>query len=125
MTLVQIIILAAIVTIAAVVCFTIITGKTPEQKTEEPVDNEPPKPRVTPPTDRNVYTFSLDSMLEAEEWQMLFSAGWEFVTCYKEEYKDYAGCYPEAPGFTRTAWHYVFRRTGSNNVIKGLNTKSI
>ena len=80
-----------------------------------PAASEPTRPRVTPPADRGVYTFSLDSQLKAEEWQMLFNSGWSFVTCNTEQYKSYAGGGPGDPGFTRTRWHYVFRRTGGQN----------
>ena len=69
-----------------------------------------PKPRVSPPSDSSVYTFKTNSELKAEEWEMLFNAGWEFVTSNTETYTDYAGCYPDAPKFTRTCWHYVFRK---------------
>ena len=72
-----------------------------------------PEPRVSPPSDSFVYTFKTDSELKAEEWEMLFNAGWEFVTSNTETYTDYAGCYPEAPEFTRTCWHYVFRKKQS------------
>ena len=48
---------------------------------------EPPKytpieshPRLSPPTDSTVYTFKLDSELKAKECEVLFNAGWEFVT---------------------------------------------
>jgi hypothetical protein len=68
------------------------------------------KPRVSPPSDSSVYTFKLDSELKTEEWEMLFNAGWEFVTSNTETYTDYAGCYPDAPKFTGTYWHYVFRK---------------
>ena len=71
------------------------------------------KPRVSPPSDSSVYTFNTDSELNAEEWKMLFNAGWEFVTSNTEIYTDYAGCYPEAPEFTKTCWHYVFRKKHS------------
>ena len=72
-----------------------------------------PKPRVSPPSDSSVYTFKTDSELKAEEWEMLFNAGWEFVTSNTETYTDYAGCYPDAPKFTKTCWHYVFRKKPS------------
>ena len=81
---------------------------------------EPPKytpieshPRLSPPTDSTVYTFKLDSELKAEEWELLFNAGWEFVTSNTETYTDYAGCYPEAPKYTKTCWHYVFKKKPS------------
>ena len=72
-----------------------------------------PKPRVSPPSDSSVYTFKTDSELKAEEWEMLFNAGWEFVTSNTETYTDYLGNFPEAPKVTRTRWHYVFRKKPS------------
>ena len=72
-----------------------------------------PNSRVTPPSDSSVYTFNTDSKLKVEEWKFLINAGWEFVTSNTETYTDYAGCYPEAPEFTRTCWHYVFRKKHS------------
>ena len=72
-----------------------------------------PKSRVSPPSDSSVYTFNTDSKLKVEEWKFLINAGWEFVTSNTETYTDYAGCYPEAPEFTRTCWHYVFRKRQS------------
>ena len=69
--------------------------------------------RVTPPSDSSVYTFNTDSELKTEEWEMLFNAGWEFVTSNTETYTDYAGCYPDAPEFTGTCWHYAFRKKQS------------
>lgn len=72
-----------------------------------------PKFRVSPPSNSSVYTFNTDSELKTEEWKMLLNAGWEFVTSNTETYTDYAGCYPEAPEFTRTCWHYVFRKKPS------------
>ena len=68
------------------------------------------KPRLSLPTDENVYVFSMNSELTAAEWQTLFNAGWTLVTSNTEQYEDYAGCYPEAPKFHRTRWHYVFRK---------------
>ena len=72
-----------------------------------------PEPRLSPPSDSSVYTFKTDSELKAEEWEFLFNAGWEFVTSNTETYTDYAGCYPDAPEFTGTCWHYVFRKKQS------------
>ena len=72
-----------------------------------------PKSRVSPPSDSPVYTFNTDSKLKVEEWKFLINAGWEFVTSNTETYTDYAGCYPDAPEFTRTCWHYVFRKKSS------------
>ena len=72
-----------------------------------------PEPRLSPPSDSSVYTFKTDSKLKVEEWKFLINAGWEFVTSNTETYTDYAGCYPEAPEFTRTCWHYVFRKKQS------------
>ena len=72
-----------------------------------------PESRVSPPSDSSVYTFNTDSKLKVEEWKLLFNAGWEFVTSNTETYTDYAGCYPDAPKFTRTCWHYVFRKKQS------------
>ena len=71
------------------------------------------KPRVSPPSDSSVYTFKTDSKLKVEEWKFLINAGWGFVTSNTETYTDYAGCYPEAPEFTKTCWHYVFRKKPS------------
>ena len=72
-----------------------------------------PKSRVSPPSDSSVYTFKTDSELKVEEWEMLFNAGWEFVTSNTETYTDYLGNFPEAPKVTRTRWHYVFRKKPS------------
>ena len=72
-----------------------------------------PKSRVSPPSDSSVYTFNTDSKLKVEEWKFLINAGWEFVTSNMETYTDYAGCYSEAPEFTKTCWHYVFRKKQS------------
>ena len=72
-----------------------------------------PKFRVSPPSDSSVYTFKTDSKLKVEEWKFLINAGWEFVTSNTETYTDYAGWYPEAPEFTRTCWHCVFRKKPS------------
>ena len=69
-----------------------------------------PKPRVSPPSDSPVYTFNTDSELKTEEWKFLINAGWKFVTSNTDTYTDYARCYPETPEFTRTCWHYVFRK---------------
>ena len=69
--------------------------------------------RVSPPSDPSVYTFKTDSKLKVEEWKFLINAGWEFVTSNTETYTDYAGCYPDAPEFTKTCWHYVFRKKQS------------
>ena len=68
---------------------------------------------MSPPSDSSVYTFNTDSELKTEEWKMLLNAGWEFVTSNTETYTDCAGWYPEAPEFTRTCWHYVFRKKQS------------
>ena len=72
-----------------------------------------PEPRVSPPSDSSVYTFKTDSELKAEEWEMIFNAGWEFVTSNTETYTDYAGCYPDVSEFTGTCWHYVFKKKQS------------
>ena len=72
-----------------------------------------PEPRVSPPSDSSVYTFKTDSKLKTEEWEMLFNAGWEFVTSNTQTYTDYLGDFPEAPKVTRTSWHYVFRKKPS------------
>ena len=72
-----------------------------------------PKSRVSAPSDSSVYTFRTDSKLKVEEWKFLINAGWEFVTSNMETYTDYAGCYPEAPEFTKTCCHYVFRKKQS------------
>ena len=72
-----------------------------------------PEPRLSPPSDSSVYTFKTDSKLKTEEWEMLFNAGWEFVTSNTEPYTDYLGDFPEAPKVTRTSWHYVFRKKPS------------
>lgn len=76
--------------------------------------NEPPRPRIVLPTESNIYTFSLDSQLKPEEWQLILNAGWSFLTCTTEQYVDYAGCYPGAPKYHRTRWNYVFRRQGGS-----------
>lgn len=75
--------------------------------------NEPPRPRIVLPTDCDIYTFSLDSQLKPEEWQMILNAGWSFLTCNTEPYTYYAGNYPDAPRHHGTRWHYVFHRTES------------
>lgn len=67
-------------------------------------------PRITPVIDSSVYTFKLDSELTADEWQMLFNAGWEFVTSNIEQYDDYAHWGPDAPKIHKTRWNYVFRK---------------
>ena len=72
-----------------------------------------PEHLVSPPSDSSVYTFKTDSELKAEEWEMLFNAGWEFVTSNTDTYTDYLGDFPEAPKVTRTSWHYVFRKKQS------------
>lgn len=72
-----------------------------------------PKFRVSLPSDSSVYTFKTDSKLKTEEWKFLINAGWELVTSNTETYTDYAGCYPDAPEFTGTCWHYVFRKKQS------------
>ena len=72
-----------------------------------------PEPRLSPPSDSSVYTFKTDSKLKVEEWKFLINAGWEFVTSNTETHTDYAGCYPDAPEFTGTCWHYVFRKKPS------------
>lgn len=82
------------------------------------VTNELPEPRIVLPTDSDIYTFSLNSQLKPEEWQMILNAGWSFLTCTTEQYVDYAGCFPEAPSFYRTRWNYVFRRIGNDNACK-------
>ena len=72
-----------------------------------------PEPRLSPPSDSSVYTFKTDSKLKVEECKFLINAGWEFVTSNMETYTDYAGCYPEVPKYTKTCWHYVFRKKQS------------
>lgn len=74
--------------------------------------SQPPKPRIVPPTDSDIYTFTTDSQLKPDEWMMLLNGGWLLLTCTTEQYKDYAGCYPDAPCYHRTRWHYVFHRVG-------------
>ena len=74
------------------------------------VANQPQKPRIVLPTDSDIYSFATDSKLTPEEWQLILNAGWLLLTCTPEQYKDYAGCWPEAPSFTRTRWHYVFHK---------------
>ena len=74
--------------------------------------SQPPKPRIVPPTDSDIYTFTTDSQLKPDEWMMLLNGGWLLLTCTTEQYKDYAGCYPDAPCYHRTRWHYVFHRIG-------------
>ena len=68
------------------------------------------QPRITPVIDSSVYTFKLDSELTADEWQMLFNAGGEFVTSNTEQYNDYAHWGPDAPKIHKTLWNYVFRK---------------
>ena len=68
------------------------------------------KPRLSLPTDSNVYVFKLDNELKLEEWELLFNAGWNFVTSNMEQYETYVGCWPDAPKVHRTRWHYVFRK---------------
>lgn len=68
------------------------------------------QPRITLVIDSPVYTFKLDSELTADEWQMLFNAGWEFVTSNTEQYDDYAHWGPDAPKIHKTRWNYVFRK---------------
>lgn len=78
--------------------------------------NEPPKPRIVLPTDCDIYSFAINSQLKPDEWQMILNAGWSLLTCTTEQYKDYAGCWPEAPSFTRTRWNYVFRRNRNTQI---------
>ena len=75
--------------------------------------NEPPKPRIVLPMDCDIYTFSLDSQLKPEEWQLILNAGWSFLTCNTEPYTYYADNDPDAPRHHGTRWVYVFRRTES------------
>ena len=107
-------IIIMLVVMAAVLCLALafFVASMSARKDGERDACEPPRPRITPPSDCDIYTFSLDSQLKAEEWRVLLNAGWSLVTCNTEQYTDYAGSFPEAPEFHRTRWHYVFRRTG-------------
>ena len=69
-----------------------------------------PKPRLSLPTDKRVYTVKLDSELKDDEWEMILGAGWTLVTCNPEQHKEYAGCFPEAPSYNKTYWHYIFQK---------------
>lgn len=108
-------IVVVILVIVFVVLVSVLTAK--PGKTCADI-NEPPKPRIVLPTDCDIYTLSIDSQLKPDEWQMILNAGWLLLTCTTEQYKDYAGCWPEAPSFTRTRWNYVFRRNGNNKTEK-------
>lgn len=74
--------------------------------------NEPPKPRIVLPTSGLVYTFSLDTKLKQDEWELLLNSGWELITCNNEQFYDYAHWGPDAPKYLRTKWNYVFKRKG-------------
>lgn len=70
---------------------------------------QPKIPRILLPTDKKVYTFTLDSELKPEEWEMILNAGWLFITCTTEQRKEYSDCGPESPSYNKTYWHYVFQ----------------
>ena len=76
---------------------------------KEQREPQPRGPRITLPTDKKVYTFTLDSELKSEEWEMILNAGWSFITCTTEQRKKYANCGPESPSYNKTYWHYVFQ----------------
>jgi hypothetical protein len=73
-------------------------------------EEEPKKPRIILPTDKRIYTVTVDSELKDDEWEMILGAGWTLVTCNPEQRKEYAGCYPGAPSYNKTYWHYVFQK---------------
>ena len=93
------------------VCLARVISMQSKPDSKEPQTEEPPKPRITLPTDCDIYSFSINSQLKPEEWQMILNAGWSLLTCTTEQYVDYAGSYPEAPRYHRTRWNYTFRRT--------------
>ena len=70
---------------------------------------QPSKPRLILPTDKKIYTVTLNSELKEEEWEMILNAGWSFITCTTEQCKEYANCGPESPSYNKTYWHYVFQ----------------
>jgi hypothetical protein len=76
---------------------------------KEQIEPQPKAPRILLPTDKKVYTFTLDSELKSEEWEMILNAGWLFITCTTEQRKEYANCGPESPSYNKTYWHYVFQ----------------
>ena len=105
-------VIAIVITVSVVVFFgfALFNNKCGRSSSSDAGVSTTPKPRVSPPSDSSVYTFKTDSELKDEEWEFLFNTGWEFVTSNTETYTDYAGCYPDAPKFTRTCWHYVFKK---------------
>ena len=77
---------------------------------KEQIKQQPTKvQRILLPTDKKVYTFTLDSELKSEEWEMILNAGWLFITCTTEQRKEYSNCGPESPSYNKTYWHYVFQ----------------
>jgi hypothetical protein len=79
-------------------------------KPKEQIEPQPKVPRILLPTDKNIYTFTLDSELESEEWEMILNSGWSFITCTTEQRKEYSNCGPESPSYIKTYWHYVFHK---------------
>ena len=100
-------VLVAIFFVAAIIGIAVSSCKA-LNSVQQTVDRN--QPRITPVIDSSVYTFKLDSELTADEWQMLFNAGWEFVTSNTEQYDDYAHWGPDAPKIHKTRWNYVFRK---------------
>ena len=83
--------------------FLISIGRTKESQVPQPS-----KPRLILPTDKKIYTVTLDSELKDEEWEMILNAGWSFITCTTEQRKKYA-MWSESPSYNETYWHYVFQ----------------
>lgn len=109
--------------VVLVLCFiALLVGISTKPRTAD--SNEPPKPRIVLPTDSDIYSFAVDSKLTPEEWQLILNAGWLLLTCTTEQYKDYAGCYPEAPSYHRTRWHYVFRKTPARGQVPDISNNT-
>lgn len=87
-------------------CFVVLISMLQPKKYIEP---QPKVPRILLPTDKKIYTFTLDSELKSEEWEMILNAGWSFITCTTEQRKEYSNCGPESPSYIKTYWHYVFQ----------------
>jgi hypothetical protein len=74
-------------------------------------DNTPSKPRIILPSDsKDIYMFTINSPLKEDEWSKILNGGWEYVTCTKEESKEYADWGPEDPSYIVTKFNYVFKR---------------
>lgn len=86
-------------------------AKSGKEMAEQSVIVEPEK-RIELPLSGCIYMFKADFPLTKEEWEEIFSAGWDLVTCNNETYHTYIGRGPESPEVERTRWHYVFRKTG-------------